>query len=167
MPETPLPSRGPTWPWTEQLRPNTAHCRCGQGPPSSCRDLFPTPFCAAAVTGLTGCCPGWDSLCFFEGRNSSSASWGPGAEWFWLWQVSRRSGHRLQHFPGRDQYPASHAPTPNGEERGQARAGGGKRHPLPLPGLLPSPRLKLERNGSIFDSFRGEGKLQNEDDLKE
>lgn len=42
-----------------------------------------------------------------------------------------------------------------------------QQHPLPLAGRLPSPGLKLERNGSIFYSFRGEGKLQNEDDLKE
>lgn len=32
--------------------------------------------------------------------------------------------------------------------------------------LLPSPALKLDRNRSIFHSFRGEGKLQEEDDLK-
>lgn len=104
--------RGPTWDRAEQLRPNTTQCRCRQGSPSSCWDLFPTPFCAAAEWQLSRRL--LDTLCLFEGRNSFFASQRPRARCFWLWQVSRRSGHGLQHFPARDQYPASRAPALDG-----------------------------------------------------
>jgi len=111
---------------------------------------------------LSSSCPGWDSRPLLGQRNHGFLS---GSE-LRLRVVSRGSGcERCRpRSAGRARHrcPAALARC----ERGPCR-GRGDGHPLPLTALLPSPGLKLERNGSIFYSFRGEGKLQNEDDLKE
>lgn len=121
----------------------------------------PLPPATAVLAGTTFTCSGAETVTSLSVGGLELCIFGCG-------RVSGRSGceHCLLHFPGRDQY-SEQPHALRGEAHGQACAESGERHPLPLPGLLPSPRLKLERNGSIFYSFRGEGKLQNEDGLKE
>lgn len=159
VPHPPLPSSGSHLAVNRAAETEHNSVQMWAGLTSSCRDLFPTPSCAAAewqwARGLL------DTLCLFEGRNS-------------LFCLAETQSPLLLALAGEQEVRARAAALPRegsipSQPCSRSRRGGTRTGTCwgRQKAASASPWLKLERNGSILDSFRGEGKLRNEDDLKE